>query len=149
MADGPGNNGSAKGRGNSRVLAESMSNLLINDSGVNNLDFCTEDISKYVENLNSEIAKTSSDAVIQKLTEDTSQKLNHIRDRLHSYCMSQWPECPKENLSRRITRTGGRTVVEKLATDITILAKFGSSGEQSQELVDIFQKPRTSENNLA
>ena len=105
MADGHGNNGSARGRGNSCVLPESVSNLLISDSGVNNLDSCNEDIAKYVENQNSEIAKTSSDAVIQKLAKDTSQKLKHIRDRLHSYCLSQWPECPKENLSRRITRT--------------------------------------------
>ena len=87
VVDGHGSNGSARGSGNSRILAEPMSNLLINDYGVN-LDSCNEDIAKYAENLNSEIAKTSSDAVIQKLAEDTSQKLNHIRDRLHSYCLS-------------------------------------------------------------
>ena len=75
--------------------------------------------------------------------------MNYIHDQLHSYCLPQWPECPKKNLSRRNTRTGGRTTVEKFVTDITILAKFASSGELSQELADIFQKPRTVENNLA
>ena len=86
-----------------------MSNLLINDSGVN-LDSCNEDIAKYVENLNSEIAKTSSDAVIQKLAEDTSQKLNYIRDRLHSYCLSV-ARMPKrksqsKNYAHRRTNSG-------------------------------------------
>ena len=79
VADGHGSNGSARGRGYSRILAEPMSNLLINDSGVN-LDSCNEDIAKYAENLTSEIAKTSTDAVIQKLAEDTSPKIEaHTR----------------------------------------------------------------------
>ena len=65
-----------------------------------------------------------------------------MRDIMLASCISKWPECSKEKLCRRITRTGGRTAAEKIATDIVILAKYGSSGELSDELLEIFQKSR-------
>ena len=145
MAECHANHGSVRTRTNSRNLAESLSNVIENDS-LNSSQVLTDQMNhespaKHLEEL-TEISNSSSEAVIQRLAKEGSQKLNRMRDIMLTSCISKWPECPKEKLCRRITRTGGRTAAEKIATDIVILTKYGSSGELSDELLEIFQKSK-------
>ena len=72
-----------------------------------------------------------------------TQELYRIHDEMLLYCISKWPECPKGKFCRRITRNGGQRGAEKLAADIVVLTRYGSSGVLYDEVADIFQKPRS------
>lgn len=144
MADGHANHGSACTRDNSRNLPVSLSNLIASDSESATrgsiIETEHEETVKSLNELIRDLATTSSEAVIQKMAKDGVNMLNNLRDNMLAYCVAKWPECPKEKLCRRITRTGGKTAAMKLASDIIVLAKYGSRGELTDDLVELFQK---------
>ena len=151
MADGHENDRSVITRSNSRMLAaESVLNLVQRsvERGTNKVSARDETAKRSVKDLVTELSNTSSEAVIQKLAMEGTQELYRIRDVMLLYCISKWPECPKEKLYRRITGKGGQTGAEKLAADIVVLTRYGSSGVLSDEVADIFQKPRSVDNVL-
>lgn len=143
MADGHENHGSVRTRQNSRILADSSVNISRNDSGSITLtrELIHEETQIHVNDLIKELSNTSSEAVIRRLAEETTLELNRIRNNMLVYCNSKWPNCPKEKLCRRISRKGGLTAAEKLATDIVLLTKYASSGELSEDFTAIFHKP--------
>ena len=93
----------------SQILAESLTNLVesCSENVIEFLDGNYCEIQKYIEELNSEILKSSTAAVQVKLSKDTSGKLHSRRDNMIEYCKYKFPSFPNDKPLRRITRTGG------------------------------------------
>ena len=97
MAECHANHGFLRTRTNSRNLAESLSNVIENDS-LNSSQVLTDQMNhespaKHLEELLTEISNSSSEAVIQRLAKEGSQKLNRMRDIMLTPCISKWPGC--------------------------------------------------------
>ncbi|CAB4021146.1 Hypothetical predicted protein [Paramuricea clavata] len=95
---------------------------------------------KLVEELNTEILTTSTAAVKAKLSKDSSAKLHGKRDKIMEYCRYKFPNFPKDKPLRRITRSGGKSANEKLASDIIALVKYCCSEEITVEINELFKK---------
>ncbi|CAB4009797.1 Hypothetical predicted protein [Paramuricea clavata] len=145
---------SARLRGNSRLLAETLSQLGSDDwgnisdislvenvanEGQNSDEDC--EILKFIEDTERDIAAKSTQYVKGILTRDKTANLYKRREKILDYCKSKIIECPKEKLVRRLNRTGGRSANEKLACDIIALVNFYSSREITAEFNDMFRKP--------
>ena len=61
------------------------------------------------------------------------------------YCKYKFPSFPKDKPLRRITRTGGKSANDKLASDLVALVKYCCSGEMSVEIRDMFKKSAASQ----
>jgi uncharacterized small protein (DUF1192 family) len=127
---------------NSQVLAESLLNLIDNhsDKADKVMDGNNGETQKFIEVLNTEILTTSTAAVKVKLSKDSSVKLHGKRDKIMEYCRYKFPNFPKDKPLRRITRSGGKSANEKLASDIIALVKYCCSEEMTVEINDMFKK---------
>ena len=92
-------------------------------------------ISQHIENLERDIAATSSTEVKSKLSKYSSSNLTDMRAAIIKYC--KLPNMPKGKPSRRLNRQGG---LDKLAADIIVLIKSCSPGAKTSELIDMFPK---------
>ena len=101
---------------------------------------CLDIISQHIENLERDIAATSSTEVKSKLSKYSSSNLTDMRAAIIKYCKQKLPNMPKGKPSRRLNRQGGRTAIDKLAADIIVLIKLCSSGVITSELIDMFPK---------
>ncbi len=133
---------SNKNLNNSQILAESLLNLVDNHSeSVDKvLDGNICETQKFVDVLITQISTTSTEAVKAKLSKDSVEKLNGRRDEIIEYCRYKFPNFSKDKPLRRITRSGGKSANEKLASDIVALVKYCCSGETAAEINDMFKK---------
>ncbi len=149
MADGRENASSAVVRNNRQILAESF--LLMADNDLESFigtdkefEACPErnfdEIQKFINVLERDIAVTSTETVKAKLVKDYSGKLNSKRDKIADFCKRKFVDFPKEKLLRRMSHLGGKTANEKLAGDIIELVKFCLSREITDEFKDMFKK---------
>ena len=94
-------------------------------------------ISQHIENLERDIEATSSTEVKSKLSKYSSSNLTDMRAVIIKYCKQKLPNMPKGKPSRRLNRQGGRTAIDKLATDIIVVIKSCSSGVITSELIGV------------
>ena len=151
------NASSAEVRNNSQILAESLLLMAENDlesfivtdnrndqeveaRSERNFD----EIQKFINDLERDIAATSTETVKAKLVKDYPGKLNSKRDKIADFCKRKFVDFPKEKLLRRISRSGGKSANEKLAGDIIELVKFCLSREITDEFKDMFKKSSAS-----
>lgn len=148
MADGHGDMNSARTRKASRILAESLTNVTAScdDKYVSDISVlptdggCCKDL-EICEELAVALASTSSEIVINNLSKKYSLKrLTNLRDSVASLCRKAREECPKGRLVRRLARQVGPKVEVKLANDIVVLIKYWKSGEETQQVQDLFYK---------
>ena len=127
MADGHANKSSAQKGNGSQILAESLSNL-VGSRSENAIEPIAEnygEIQKYVEELRSEISRSSTAEVQANLCKDTTGKLYSKRDDMIAFCKYKFSNFPKDKPLRRITRTGGKSANEKLASGLIALVLLG------------------------
>ena len=156
-ADGRENASSAEVRNNSQILAESLLLMAENDlesfivtdnrndqeveaRSERNFD----EIQKFINDLERDIAATSTETVKAKLVKDYPGKLNSKRDKIADFCKRKFVDFTKEKLLRRISRSGGKSANEKLVGDIIELVKFCLSREITDEFKDMFKKSSAS-----
>lgn len=127
---------------NGQILAESLLNLVDNhsESSDKGLDGNNREMQQFVEVLHKEILTTSTEAVKVKLSKDSMVKLHGKREKIMGYCRYKFPNFPKDKPLGRITRSGGKSANEKLASDIIALVKYCCSGEMTIEINDMFKK---------
>ncbi|CAB4042874.1 Hypothetical predicted protein, partial [Paramuricea clavata] len=142
MEDGHEISSSTQKSNNNLILAQSLINLIDNHSeGTDKvMDGNNGETQKLVEELNTEILTTSTAAVKAKLSKDSSAKLHGKRDKIMEYCRYKFPNFPKDKPLRRITRSGGKSANEKLASDIIALVKYCCSEEITVEINELFKK---------
>ena len=154
MADGRAERDSALTRNKSRILAESLTNLVESESEKFTLDESISVIRENVpetnissgdceifESIVNELNSASGEEVINNLVKQFSLKrLTHLRDVLTRLCRETWKDCPTGKLVRRVARKGGAKVETKFVTDIVELLKFWKSGEITQQLSEMFVK---------
>ena len=142
MADGHANKSSAQKANSSELLAESLLNLVesCSENAIEPLAENYGEVQKYIEELRSEISRSSTAEVQAKLCKDTTGKLYSKRDDMIAFCKYKYSNFPKDKPLRRITRTGGKSANEKLASDLIALVKYCCSGEMTVEIHDMFKK---------
>ena len=99
----------------SQHLPESLSNL-VESFSENVIEPLTEnygEIQTYIEELSSEISRSSTAEVQAKLCKDTTGKLYSKRDDMIAFCKYKFSNFPKDKPLRRITRIGGKSANEK------------------------------------
>lgn len=119
-------------------LAETLSTLTERNDNCGNMS--SPSLSKQIKDIEKDIIATSMEDVKANLSKDGSGKLNSLRDKIVEFCKVTYPEFPKGKPVRRITRSGGRTANEKLASDIVAMVKFCGSKEVTAELNELFPK---------
>ena len=131
MADSHGNKSSAQ---KANIAANSWLSLYqIWLKVVLKMLFSPGEIQTYIEKLSSEISRSSTAETQAKLCKDTTGKLYSKRDDMIAFCKNKFSNFPKDKPLRRITRTGGKSANEKLASDLIALVKYCCSGEMSVE----------------
>ena len=100
---------------------------------------------EFCEELATKLATTSSEILVNIVSANNSVKrLTKLRDYAASLCRKERTECPKGRLVRRLAKQKGAKVEFKLATDIIELIRFWKSGEENQQLREMFVRPNDS-----
>ena len=95
----------------------------------------------FCEELATKLATTSGEVLANTLSRNCSVKrLITLRDYAATLCLEGWTECPKGRLVRRLARQSGPKVEFKLAVDILERIRYWKSGEENQQLREIFVK---------
>ena len=154
MADGHAEHGSALTRTRSRILAESLVNVVescdesyvLDDSTLvlrentveSNISAGDREIfESFVNELNLKSGEEVANNLVKKFT---LKQLTRLRDVALELCRETREDCPPAKLVRRLSRKGGVRVESKFATDIIELLKFWKSGEITQQFSDLFVK---------